>query len=147
VFLVLRLRKADIERERRKRLTEAIYLSEAETIYWHFLNKFNKFKSRVGSVTIRVKGFPVSRRLYGDAVIRFLERHNIPFQVSLARKDKLRRVTVLDIPRLKQLIQPEKKEKVIEELYNIIKELLNMYSVEGLVNRKKRINKAKQEEN
>jgi hypothetical protein len=141
----MRLRKADIERERRKRLTEAIYLSEAETIYWHFLNKFNKFKSRVGSVTIRVKGFPVSRRLYGDAVIRFLERHNIPFQVSLARKDKLRRVTVLDIPTLKKIVKPSNSENVIKELYDIIEELLNMYSVEGLANRKKRINKAKQE--
>ena len=142
----MRLRKADIERERRKRLTETIYLGEAETVYWFFLNKFNKFKSRAGSITIRVRGFPVSRRLYGDAVIRFLERHNIPFQVSLARKDKLRRVTVLDIPKLKKIIKPSNSEKIIGELYEIIEELLNEYSVEGLANRKKRGNKARQGE-
>jgi hypothetical protein len=141
------LRKSDIEREQRRRLTEVIYLGEAETVYWHFLRKFYKFKSRVGSVTIHVKDLPVSRRLYGDVVIRFLERHNIPFQVSFSRRNKLRRVTVLAIPALKKIVSPDQEDRVILELYSIIKELLHEYSKEGLENRRKRPIKAKQEAN
>jgi hypothetical protein len=129
VFLVLRLKKEEIERERKKTLLKTIYLGEAETVYWHFLYKFYKFKSKTGSITIRVKSFPISRRFFGDVVIRFLQRHGIPFQVSYARKNFLRRITVLDIPKLKQIIEPS--DDVIEELYSIIEELLNEYSNEG----------------
>ena len=127
--MVVRLNKEEIERERKKTLLKTIYLMEAETVYWSFLYKFYNFKSKTGSITARVKGFPISRRFYGDVVIRFLERHNIPFQVGYARKGFLRRITVLDIPKLKQVI--ESSEDVIKELYDIIKELLNEYSSEG----------------
>jgi hypothetical protein len=141
----MRIRKIDIERERRKKIIRTIYLGQADIIYFRFLDKFNKFKSRAGSVTIHVKSSPVSRRLYGDVVIRFLQKHGIPFQVSYARKNFLRRITVLDIPKLKNIISPDREEKVILELYNIIKELLNEYSAEGLFYREKRKAQAKQE--
>jgi hypothetical protein len=123
---------------RQRELTKTTYLLNADFVYKFCLMKFYYFKSKVGSVSMRVKGMPVSRRFFGDVVIRFLQRHRIPFQVSYARKTFLRRITVLDIPRLKQLIQPENEEKVIEELEDITLELLNEYSREGAMARQRR---------
>lgn len=111
---------------------ERYILSHAETIT-RFLDKFTMFESKTGSVTIRIHSLPIPKQLIGDAVIRYLEKHNIPYTVSVVRvagSGKTRRITVLDIPKFKEIYYSG-QDQLLEELVEILEELEVEYSVRG----------------
>jgi hypothetical protein len=116
---------AEVVRER--------YLSaHAETAY-SVLEKLAMFKSKTGSVTIRVPP-SLPRQLIGDMVIKFLEKHGIPFTVTVIRKSGsgfTRRITVLDIPKYKELFNSIPELEALSQLAEILEELEVEYSIRG----------------
>ena len=104
----------------------------AETIA-RFLDKFAKFKSKTGSVTIRIGSLPIPKQLVGDVIIRYLEKHNIPHTVSVVRvsgSGNTRRIAVLDIPKFKEIYNSSQGQ-LLEELVEILEELEVEYSIRG----------------
>jgi hypothetical protein len=111
---------------------ERYLLSHAETIT-RFLDKFTLFESKTGSVTIRIGSLPIPKQLVGDVIIRYLEKHNIPYTVNVVRvsgSGYTRRITVLDIPRFKKIYY-SRQDKLLEELVDILEELEAEYSIRG----------------
>jgi hypothetical protein len=111
---------------------EKYLYSHAETVA-RFLDKFAKFKSKTGSVTIRIHSLPIPKQLVGDMIIRYLEKHNIPYTVSVVRvagSGFTRRITVLDIPRFKEIYYSSGGE-LLDELVEILEELEVEYSIRG----------------
>jgi len=81
----------------------------------------------------------LTARLLGDALIEFLRRHGIPFEVDKVwRGGRVRRVTVHDIPALKQMASEQRWLEVVGELEDIILGLLERYRAEGAVHARRR---------
>jgi len=110
-------------------------------VYWEYIHKLTKYVSRQGSVVLRsglggrrIRGTRgvLTARLLGDALIEFLRRHNIPHEVDKVwRGGRVRRVTVHDIPALKQMASEQRWLEVVGELEDIILGLLERYRAEG----------------
>lgn len=118
---------------------EKYLYSHAETIA-RFLDKFSSFKSKTGSVTIRIGSLYIPKQLVGDVIIRYLEKHNIPHTVTFVRvagSGSTRRITVLDIPRFKEIYYSS-QGRLLEELVEILEELEVEYSIRGRQSAKKR---------
>jgi hypothetical protein len=104
-------------------------------IYWEYIHKLTRYVSRQGSVTLNTglggrayKGGRIPPQLMGDAVIEFLRRHNIPHSVDKVwRGGKVRKITVHDIPALKQIAAEQRWEEVVAELEDIIEALYTRY--------------------
>jgi len=104
-------------------------------VYWEYIHKLTKYVSRQGSVVLNTglggrsfKGGRIPPQLIGDAVIEFLRRHGIPHSVDKVwRGGRVRRVTVHDIPALKQVASEQRWLEVVAELEDIIEALYARY--------------------
>jgi len=113
-------------------IREKYLFSHAETVA-RFLDRFTGFKSKTGSVTIRIGSLPIPKQLVGDVIIRYLEKHNIPYTVKVVRvsgSGYTRRITVLDIPMFKEIYYSG-QANLLEELVEILEELEAEYSIRG----------------